>query len=96
MKTRRESMWMFGIRFHRAKAYSRSNVFFTGRGIDTRPMFYSYKKHGHLDLVGEDSNAVDINNQVVVFPSYPDLTDDEVDYICSMIKKYSNELEEIL
>tara|TARA_R110001592_G_scaffold361646_1_gene672929 strand:- start:1165 stop:1344 length:180 start_codon:yes stop_codon:yes gene_type:complete len=59
-------------------------------------MFYSYKKHGHLDFVGEDSNAVDINNQVVVFPSYPDLTDDEVDYICSMIKKYSNELEEIL
>jgi len=90
------SMWMFGVRFHRAKAYSRSNVFFTGRGIDTRPMFYSYKNHSHLDFVGEDSNAVDINNQVVVFPSYPDLTDDEVDYICGMIKKYSNELEEIL
>ena len=45
-------------------------------------MFYSHKKHRHLDFLGDDDVATSINNSVVVFPSYPMLSDEEVDMIC--------------
>ena len=79
------SMWMLGVKFDKYKTYSESKKYFDLWEIDTRPMFHSYKKHKHLSLEGEDRVATDINNKVVIFPSYPELTNAEIDYICEKI-----------
>ena len=87
------SMWMFGVRFRNLSDYKTAREYFNKFKIDTRPMFYSYKKHAHLSLSGEDKNAENINKQVVVFPSYPELLNEEVDYICDKIIEFSNKLK---
>lgn len=87
------SMWMFGVRFHNMGGYSVAKRFFDGKGIDTRPMFYSYAHHSHLNhIVGRDDVANVINSNVVVFPSYPELTQNDIDYVCSSIKEFSESL----
>ena len=53
-------------------------------------MFYSYKMHKHIDFRGEDSTATDINNSVVIFPSYPMLSNEEVDMVCDFIFKFGD------
>ena len=88
------SMWMFGVRFHNTVGYDRAKRFFDERGIDTRPMFYSFKKHSHLKHIrGMDQVADTINKSVVVFPSYPTLLNRDIDFICSAIKEFSEILD---
>ena len=80
------SLWMFGVRFDGFNgAYTLGSSFFKNRGIDTRPMFYSYKRHKHINFEGNDRVASIINSQVVVFPSFPELQNEEIDYICKKI-----------
>jgi len=80
------SLWMFGARFDDLDgAYELGSKFFKSRGIDTRPMFYSYKRHNHINFEGNDRVSDIINRQVIVFPSFPELTNDEIDYICKKI-----------
>ena len=87
------SMWMFGARFHDLGGYKIAREYFNEVGIDTRPMFYSYKKHPYLNLSGDDDMATTINNQTVVFPSYPELLNEEIDYICDNILQFVNHLK---
>jgi len=88
-KNTSHSNWMFGVKFDHLKSYKDAKKYFTDCGIDVRPMFYSYRKHKHIMesglFVGEDAVSNDINNTVVIFPSYPDLTDKEIDYVCEKI-----------
>jgi perosamine synthetase len=84
------SKWMFGVRFINLNDYKSAEPYFKKHGIDTRPMFYSFREHKHLNLTGEDKNAIIINKEVIVFPSYPELTDNEIDYICDIIIKFNN------
>ena len=86
------SMWMFGVKFKTLKSYEPARKYFSDLGIDTRPMFYSYKKHNHLNFSGEDKIATLLNSQVVVFPSYPELTNFEIEYICDKIKQFAVEV----
>ena len=86
------SYWMFGVRFIGLKSYEVAEKYFNQASIDTRPMFYSYKKHKHLSFSGEDKNASKINQEVVIFPSYPDLSSEEIDYICDNILKLAKNI----
>lgn len=86
------SMWMFGIRFDHLTSYDFAHDYFSRRGIETRPMFYPYTCHSHLKFDGDDSIAKEINNSVVVFPSYGQLTDSEIDYICEEVSTFSSQL----
>jgi len=85
------SKWMFGIKIPGSKGYDVAKDFFMAAAIDTRPMFYSYRAHKHLNFSGKDINAKLINKEVVVFPSFPDLTNLEIDYICEKIIKFSKQ-----
>lgn len=87
------SMWMFGLRFIGLKSYKIAREYFDKLGIETRPMFYSYKKHAHINFSGEDEVATTLNNEIVIFPSYPELKDEEIDYICDKILKFEKERE---
>jgi perosamine synthetase len=84
-KNTNHSMWMFGVRFLGLKTYEDAKQYFKDVGIDTRPMFYSYKRHKYLNFSGDDKVANIINNEAVIFPSYPELSDKEIDYICEKI-----------
>ena len=86
------SMWMFGCRFDNLESYRKAELYFSKNEIDTRPMFYSYKNHKHLNFTGSDNIARKLNKQIVIFPSYPELKDDEIDYVCEQIIDFNNSL----
>jgi len=89
-KDTNHSYWMFGLWFENLDSYDTAKEYFQSVGIDTRPMFYPHSAHSHLDLKGDTTSSVKVNNKVVVFPSYPDLRDEQVDYICEKIKYFKD------
>lgn len=87
------SMWMFGIRIENNKSYEQSKKFFDAAGIETRPLFYPISSHKHLNHIKcENKNATTLNNECLILPSYPELKDIEIEYICDTVKKYKKEL----
>lgn len=90
------SMWMFGVMFDNSPGYHEAREYFLERGIDTRPMFYAFDKHEYLKdhLPSDDRcvNAREINMSAVIFPSFPDLTYDEIDYISKAINDFQRTL----
>ena len=79
------SMWMNADKLENKKSYEESKRYFDSWEIDTRPMFYPYTAHKHISFSGKSEEAEDINNKTVMIPSYPELSDDEIDYICEKI-----------
>ena len=58
-------------------------------GIDTRPMFYEMKKHDYLSHIeNQDSVAKQLNDQCLILPSFPQLTESQVTFIGDKILKY--------
>ena len=89
------SMWMFGVKFDSLESFDKAKEYFDKNEIETRPMFYSHKKHSHFQFEGDDTIASDINSKGVVFPSYPELKDDEIDHVCEKILDLNNKLRKI-
>lgn len=87
------SEWMFGIRFkgfdERKKRDLELHLFESG--VDTRPMFYDINVHSHLsEIKCETTNSKKLNSQCLILPSYPELTDSQIIYICEKIKYFLN------
>ena len=85
------SEWMFGLRFNRFTVQQKKDLelHLFQVGIDTRPMFYEMKKHEYISHIpNDDSNSVKLNEQCIILPSYPQLTDSQVDFIGNKILKY--------
>ena len=95
------SKWMFGICFPNSFGYSKKESFFNSRGIEIRPMFYPMITHAHLndnelvDLVSEKqeagSNAKFLSKTVIMLPSYPELTEEEQNYIINCVYEFAEE-----
>ncbi len=84
------SNWMFGVWFDDLESYESARAYFNSEGIDTRPMFYPYTVHKHLNLRGETRVSEIVNSKVVVFPSFPGLTNQQIDYITEKIKQFKD------
>ena len=57
--------------------------------IETRPMFPPITYHNHYkDSTDDITNAKILYEQILILPSYPDLTKEEIKYICNILKKY--------
>jgi perosamine synthetase len=83
------SYWMFGVRLEGNKSYKEVKLFFDKHGIETRPLFYPITTHNHLKHINCDiTNSKILNNECVILPSYPELKEFEISYICDIIKKY--------
>jgi len=85
--------WMFGLRLLNNKDYDKANNFFTSRKIEIRPMFYPITEHKHLKnnnniLIDNCQNARLLNQQIIILPSYPELTNDEQNYIIATVEEY--------
>jgi perosamine synthetase len=88
--------WMFGIRVPSQISYHEAELYFTTRGIEIRPMFYSIFTHQHLkkhkDIFECDcTNADLLNKECFILPSYPELTNDEQKYIIKQVNEYIKE-----
>ena len=96
------SRWMFGIRVENSE-YVKAAKYFHENGIETRPMFYSALHQPYLSefiqngtvSVGEDKITKKLNKEVVILPSYPDLTTDEVHHIINTTNNYMRYIENI-
>ena len=86
----RHSNWMMGIRIIN-NHYEKCRQFAHENGFDVRPMFFPISKHQHLThirSVGGEYCANMLKNEVVMLPSYPDLTCDQVRHIADSILRY--------
>jgi perosamine synthetase len=85
------SNWMFGLRFDNFTLQKKRDLelYLFQSGIDSRPMFYEMKKHKYLSHISnEDSNSTKLSEQCVILPSYPELTNSQIDYISDKIIKF--------
>lgn len=58
-------------------------------GVETRPMFYNINTHNHLkDVKSINKNADILMSQIILLPSYPELSNSQFDFICGMIKYF--------
>ena len=85
--------WMMGIRIPNGISFDVANEFFAIRDIEIRPLFYAITEHGHLKnndyiVIDDCTNAKLLNNQVIVLPSYPELTQEEQKYIIDTVEEY--------
>jgi len=88
----KHSEWMFGLRFNNFTLQQKKDLelHLFQVGIDTRPMFYEMKKHEYLSHIpNEDSNSIKLSEQCII-PSYPQLTNSQIDFIGNKILKYLN------
>ena len=80
------SNWMFGVRFPNKDAQKVSDIY-KNNGIDTRPMFFPMSAHDHLKTIAnldEEIIAQKLYNEVVILPSYPELSKEEVTHIINI------------
>lgn len=85
------SNWMFGIRFSNfdLKHKRELELYLFENGIDSRPMFYDITQHKHLSYIPcENTNAKILQSQCLILPSYPELTNSQIMFICDKIKKF--------
>jgi dTDP-4-amino-4,6-dideoxygalactose transaminase len=63
----------------------------SNQGIETRPGFKPASKHeyltGKVRVSGTIENAIILYNQVISLPTYPELTNVDIEYICSSLKE---------
>lgn len=86
------SRWMYGVRIIGSKSYEENKRLFDSYGIETRPMFYSFKSHKHLDFLQSTpneiyENALNLHDEIVILPSYPELTNEEINLITDTTKE---------
>ena len=75
------SHWMFGIRVI-GKKYSEIESIFTKNGVECRQMFFPLSAsftNSRKDVIFSDESAAKIlNEECVILPSFPDITDQEI------------------
>jgi perosamine synthetase len=87
------SEWMFGLRLNTFTLSQKKELelHLFQSGIDTRPMFYEMKKHKYIShILNKDYNSVILNEQCIILPSYPQLTNGQVNFISDKILKFIN------
>lgn len=83
-----KATWIFAIRIP-GKSYIEINKYLSENGIDSRPFFYPVNYHNHLkNIKFEDENSILLSDEIVMLPSYPELTYEEQQYIVKIISNY--------
>lgn len=83
------SYWMFGARIVGNPGFKKAEKFFSSVGVEIRPFFYPINTHRHLKAKWLNmDNAKLLSKEVIILPSYPELTNKEIDYISEKVKEY--------
>jgi len=87
------SQWIFGVKIPGAK-YSQIQDFYQQKGVDVRPMFHPISRHSHLNEVSVSKEQQclhqELQDQWVMLPTYPDLTEREYHYIAEITNQLIN------
>ena len=87
------SRWMFGVRIVGLRSYGAAADRYRRAGIETRPMFYPISSHGHLKDVSCDAAvATLLNQECVILPSWPGLTEAQIEHIANVTEKVCQEV----
>lgn len=82
--------WMFTIQLvNNTKTIEELNKYFNDNYVEIRPFFYSYHSHDHLKYIPNSTNnfiSENLNKNIIMIPSYPELTYEEQKYIANIIK----------
>ena len=80
--------WMFAIKYlNGPKTELEMSLF--DNGIQTRPMFPPVTHHHHYSHIKiTTSNAESLYDTCFMLPSYPDLTNNQIKFICNKIKSF--------
>lgn len=81
--------WLFAVRLKGAKSYSETEQYFRKHGVEVRPLFYSAKKHKHLNFVTDDDVLNKIHKEVVILPSGCNILESEQEHITKVCKSYA-------
>lgn len=89
--------WMFAIGLtNNNKTIDELNSYFTENGIEIRPFFYPYYSHNHLKTIMDKTDdwyvSNTLNKEIIMLPSYPELTFEQQQYIVSKIKLLLQEI----
>lgn len=87
--------WMFGIRVINNINYELTEKFFTAKNIEIRPIFYPMSTHSYLQnnpnvSLESETNAILLNKECFIIPSFPELTKEEQKYIITTVNEYIN------
>lgn len=86
--------WMFGVRFDdEDHTFEKANEYFKEHGIEIRPMFYPLSSHKFLHnnpniFLGEENISKKLSDNVIVMPSFPQLSSEEQDHILKVLNMY--------
>ena len=84
-----QAYWMFGIRIAGNTGFEKAKKFFESVGIEIRPFFYPINAHSHLKSHWLDmDNAKLLSKEVIILPSYPELSIKDIDYISEKVREY--------
>lgn len=87
------SNWMFGVRVPGQNKYEIAETYFKAEGIEVRPMFYSINKHiylaNHANVFECDNTNADLlQKEGFILPSFPELTQTEIQHIIKTTNDY--------
>tara|TARA_Y100000592_G_scaffold88365_1_gene144080 strand:+ start:3833 stop:4927 length:1095 start_codon:yes stop_codon:yes gene_type:complete len=85
------SNWIFAIKITDDNNWKKDlEISLFDQGIQTRPMFppVNYHRHYH-DIKTNITNAKTLYNSCIMLPSYPDLTNNQISFICDKIKQFA-------
>ncbi len=86
-KETEKSLWMYSICIA-GLDYKKMERFMEEKHIQIRPCFYDIRVHDHLSHIVIEKDRVKESGDCVMIPSYPELIEDEQQYIVSCIKEY--------
>lgn len=69
------------------KNFKDIEIFFHEKMIQVRPLFYDIRKHKHLEDINVNYKELDIINNGVMLPSFPELKFEEQEYIINCLKE---------
>lgn len=85
--------WMTAVRVVGSPGYEQARAFFDKSGIDTRPMFHPITRHPHLRHLKCDTTIADLlSKECMQLPSFPGLTDGDVDSVINCVKNFIHEV----
>jgi len=86
-KNTEKSLWMYSI-WITGLDYKRLERFMEEKHIQIRPCFYDIRVHDHLQHIQVKYDELKESKNCIMIPSYPELTEDEQQYIVSCLKEF--------
>ncbi len=92
-----DSGWFFAVRIAGSPGYEAAKAFFSERGVETRPMFYTIRTHAHWKDAkycdgADDAVGKNLSKECIMLPSFPSMTTAECDRVSAALISFVQSL----